>query len=159
MATYFDRSPHFRNLTLNINLLKEYNKGSQRNMKKPEITSRDKFYKVYSPLKFKLKPRDYVFIDLKFNILTPETIQPSLNLLPSFKSAGLHIENDDWLSNKTRDGTIQIHILNRSFTYTIKVKNQCITYIFLLGEKSNDTINTIYNLLLRNCVIIPLKRL
>ena len=117
-------------------------------MKKLEITSRDKFYKVYSPLKFKLKPRDDIFIDLKFDIQTPEPIQPWLNLLPSFKSTALHIENDGWLSNKTRDGTIQLHILNRSFTYTITVKkNQCIAYIFLLGEKPNDTINTIYNLL------------
>ena len=148
MATYFNRSPHFRNLTVNINLLKEYNEGSERNMKKPEITSRDKFYKVYSPLKFKLKPRDDIFIDLKFDIQMPEPIQPWLNLLPSFKSTGLHIENDGWLSNKTRDGTIQLHILNRSFTYTITVKkNQCIAYTFLLGEKPNDTINTIYNLL------------
>ena len=148
MATYFNRSPHFRNLTVNINLLKEYNEGSERNMKKPEITSRDKFYKVYSPLKFKLKPRDDIFIDLKFDIQMPEPIQPWLNLLPSFKSTRLHIENDGWLSNKTIDGTIQLHILNRSFTYTITVKkNQCIAYIFLLGEKPNDTINTIYNLL------------
>ena len=148
MATYFNRSPHFRNLTVNINLLKEYNEGAERNMKKPEITSRDKFYKVYSPLKFKLKPRDDIFIDLKFDIQMPEPIQPWLNLLPSFKSTRLHIENDGWLSNKTIDGTIQLHILNRSFTYTITVKkNQCIAYIFLLGEKPNDTINTIYNLL------------
>ena len=117
-------------------------------MKKLEITSRDKFYKVYSPLKFKLKPRDDIFIDLKFDIQTPEKIQSWLNLLPLFKSAGLHIENDNWLSNKTRDSKIQLHILNRSFTYTIKVKkNQCIAYIFLLREKPNDKINTIYNLL------------
>ena len=117
-------------------------------MKKPEITSRGKFYKVYLPLKFKLKPRDDIFIDLKFDIQRPETIQPWLNLLPSFKSTGLHIENDHWLSNKTRYGTIQLHILNRSFTYTVKVrKNQCISYIFLLGEKPNGTSNTIYNLL------------
>ena len=58
------------------------------------------------------------------------------------------MENDGCLSNKTRDGTIQLHILNRSFTYTITVKkNQCIAYIFLLGEKPNETVNTIYNLL------------
>ena len=132
MATYFNRSSHFRNLTVNINLLREYNEGSQRNMKTPEITLTDKFYKVYSSLKFKLKPRDRIFIDLKFNIQTPETIQPWLNLLPSFKAAGLHIKNDDWLSKKTRDSTIQPDILNRSFTYTTKVKkNQCIAYIFL----------------------------
>ena len=45
MATYFNRLPHFRNLTVNINLLREYNEGLQRNMKKPEITSKEKFTK------------------------------------------------------------------------------------------------------------------
>ena len=93
MATYFNRSPHFRKLTVNINLFKEYNEGSQRNMKKPEIISRGRFYKVYSSLNFKLKPRDDIFIDVKFDIQTPEAIQPWLNLLPSFKLAGLHIKN------------------------------------------------------------------
>ena len=43
---------------------------------------------------------------------------------------------------------IQLHILNRNFNYTIDVKkNQCIGYIFLLGERATDKINTKYNLL------------
>ena len=61
---------------------------------------------------------------------------------------GLHIENDDWASNITKDNTIELHILSRSFNYTICVKkNQCIGFIFLLGEKYNDIIDTKYNLL------------
>ena len=48
---------------------------------------------------------------------------------------GMHIENDDWISNKTKDNTIQLHLLNKSFTYTLKVKkHQFFAYIFLLGE-------------------------
>ena len=61
---------------------------------------------------------------------------------------GLHVENDDWASNITKDNTIELHIPNRSFNYKIWVKkNQCIGFIFLLGEKYNNIINTKYNLL------------
>ena len=61
---------------------------------------------------------------------------------------GLHIENEDWVSNKTKDNTIQLQILNRSFNYTINIKkNQCIGFIFLLGEKATDSINTKYDLI------------
>ena len=60
---------------------------------------------------------------------------------------GLHIENDDWTENKTKGNTIQLHILNRSFTYTIDIKKpQCIGFIFLLGERITDSITTKYNL-------------
>ena len=41
------------------------------------------------------------------------------------KNKALHIENDDWAENKTKDNTIQLHILNRSFTYTIDTKKIC----------------------------------
>ena len=111
------------------------------------MTENDKFYKVYSPEKFKLRPREDIYLDLKFNIQTPETIEPWLNLLPSLKGIGLHIENEDLASNKTKDNTIQLHILNRSFNYTVNIKkNQCIGFIFLLGKKYTDIINRKYNL-------------
>ena len=71
-----------------------------------------------------------------------------MNLLPSLKSLGLHIENEDWATNKTKDNTIQLHILNRSFNYTARIKKkQCIGFIFLLGERSTDPIYTKYNIL------------
>ena len=133
MATYF------RHLTVNFNL--------HTGVKQPDMTSKDRFYKVYSPLKFKLRPRDDIYLDLRFDIQTPETLEPWLNLLPSLKGIGLHTENNDWAKNKTKGSTIQLHILNRSFTRTIDIKkDQCIGFIYLLGQQVTDSITTKYNL-------------
>ena len=74
------------------------------------------------------------------------TLEPYINLLPSLKGLGLKIEGNDWLSNETKNDTIQLHILNRSFTRTFEIrKNQVIAFMFLLGQKSTDIINTKYN--------------
>ena len=134
----FNMESYFRRLIVNFNLYT--------GVKQPDMTSRDRFYKICLPQKFKLRPRDDIHLHLKFDIQTPETIQPWLNLLPSLKKMGLHIENNDWADNKTNDNTIQLHILNRRFTYTASVKKgQCIGFIFLLGERVNDSIITKYN--------------
>ena len=131
---------YFENLTINFN--------SYVGIKNPDMTDKTKFYKVYSPKKFKLRPRDDIDLDLKFNIQTPDRIELWLNLLPSLKTIGFHIENDDWKNNLTKDKTVQLHTLNRNFTYTIKTKkNQCIGFIFLLGERYNDIFTTKYNLI------------
>ena len=130
---------YFRQLTVNFNL--------HIGVKQPDVTSKDRFYKIYSPLKFKLRSRDDIYLDLKFNIERPEKLDLWLNLLPSLKGMGLHIEDNDWAENKTKDNTIQLHILNRSFTYTIDIKKpQCIGFIFLFGERITDPITTKYNL-------------
>ena len=131
---------YFNHLTVKFN--------SYVGIKQPDITNKDTFYNIFSPKKFKLRPREDIYLNLKFNIQTPETIDPWLNLIPSLKTIGLHIENEDWASNKTKDNTIQLDILNRSFNFTINIKkNQCIGFIFLSGEKPNDTITTLCNLL------------
>ena len=95
MTTYFE------NLTINFN--------SYVGIKNPDMTDKTKFYKVYSQKKSKLRPRDDIYLDLKFNIQTPDRIEPWLNLLASLKNIGLHIENDDWKNNLTKDNTIQLH--------------------------------------------------
>ena len=131
---------HFENLTVNFN--------SYIGIKATGMRNQNKFYKIYSPEKFKLRPRDDIYLDLKFNIETPDKIKPWLNLLPSLKGIGLHIENDDWQDKLTKGNTIQLHLLNKSFTYTIDIKeNQCIGFIFLLGERCNDLISTKYNVI------------
>ena len=94
------------------------------------MTSKDRFYKVYSPLKFKLRPRDDIYLDLRFDIQTPEKLEPWLNLLSSLKRIGLHIENDDWVENKTKDNIIQLHIPNRNFNHTIDVKKTNVLVLF-----------------------------
>ena len=117
MTTYFE------NLTVTFN--------SYVGIKNRDMTKPDKFYKIYSPKKFKLRPRGDIYLELEFNIQMPDRIEPWLNLLPSLKSTGLKIENDDWKDNLTKDNTIQLHILNTSFFYTIDIKkNQCIGFIF-----------------------------
>ena len=116
-------SVYYRHLTVNFN--------SYIGIKQPNMTDKDKFYKVYSPEKFKLRPRDDTYLDLKLDIQTPETIEAWLNLLPSLKGTELHIENEDWASNNTRNNTIELHILKKSFNYTTSIKkNQCIRFNF-----------------------------
>ena len=78
-------SVYYRLLTVTCN--------SYLGMKQPNMTNKVKFYKVYSPDKIKLRPRDDIYLDLKFDIHMPETIEAWLNLLPSLKGMGLHIEN------------------------------------------------------------------
>ena len=131
---------YFKNLTVNFN--------SYVGIKQPDMTTKDSFYKFYSPEKFKLRPREDIYLNLKLDIQTSDTVQPWLNLLPSLKGIGAHIVNEDWTSNKTKDKMIELHILNRNFNYTIDVKkNHCIGYIFLLGERATNKINTKFNLL------------
>ena len=60
MATYFNRSTYFNYLTVNFN--------SHIRTKQPDMRDKDRFYKVYSPQKIKLRPRDDIYLDLKFDI-------------------------------------------------------------------------------------------
>ena len=138
---------YFRNLTVTFN--------SYTGIKKPDMTGKEKFYKIYSPKKFKLRPRDDIYLDLKFNIKTSKELQPWISLLPSLKGFCLAIENEDWAYNITKENTLQLHLLNKSFTYTIYVsKKQCIAFIFLLGEFNTDIIATKYILKNYICLII-----
>ena len=114
-------------------------------IKQPNMTEKEKFFEVYSPEKFKLARRQDIYLDLKFDITAPPGIEPWLNLLLSLKGLGLKIENEDWISNKTKDNTIMLHILNRSFYHTASIKKgKGIGFIFLLGERVNDVIITKY---------------
>ena len=131
--TYFNKPTNFNLVNVTINSIVG---SKQQEMHKP-----NRFYKIYPSEKFKLRPRDDIYLDSKFKIETPIQIEPWINLLLSLKDRGLKIEIQDM----KKDDTIQLHILNRSFTYTTNIKkNQCIGYIFLLGEKYNDTITTKY---------------
>ena len=121
---------------------------SHTDIKQLNMIEKEKFYKVYSPEKFNLAPRQDIYLDLKFDITTPPGKEPWLNLLQSLKGLGLKIENEDWISNKTKDNTIMLHILNRSFYHTASIrKGKCIGFIFLLGERVNDVITAKYTTL------------
>ena len=60
-----------------------------------------------------------------------------MSLLPFIKGLGLRIENEDWIYNRTKNNTIQLHLFNQSFNYIFDVKkSQWFALIFLLGEFS-----------------------
>ena len=40
------------------------------------MADKEKFYKIYSLMKFKLEPRGDIYLDLKFNVTTPPGIEP-----------------------------------------------------------------------------------
>ena len=60
-------SVYCRHLTVKFN--------SYVGIKQANMTDKDRFYKVYSPDKFKLRSRDDICLDLKFDIQTPETTE------------------------------------------------------------------------------------
>ena len=92
-----------------------------------------------------LRPRDDIYLDLNIKINAPAHSEAWINLLPWLKERGFKMEEHNWSANTLKDDTIQIHILNRSFTYTTHIKkSQIIAYMFLLGEKATDKITTKY---------------
>ena len=99
-------------------------------IKQPEMEEKGHFYKIYSTEKIKLRPRDDYHLDLKFNIETPKELSPWINILPSLKELGLSIEDHDWKDNKRKQNTIQLHLLNKSFIYTVKLQENNVLVIF-----------------------------
>ena len=80
-------------------------------------------------------------MDLKFNIATSKELDPWISLLPTLKATGLAILD----KRETPKKTIELHLQNQSYYYTVKVKKeQCIAFSFLLGELNTDIIKTEY---------------
>ena len=121
-------------------------------IKQPDLSNSENFYTIYSPKNFTLKPRDVIVLDLKFNIATSKELNPWISLLPTLKTVGLAMLD----KRETPKKTIELHLQNQSYYYTIKVKKeQCIAFIFLLGELNTDIIKTEYNYLKYMIVFFP----
>ena len=115
-------------------------------MKRPKLSGDGSFYIIYSPEKLKLRPRDSTLLNLRLKLNLPAKIEAMVGLLPSFVSRKLSIENSNWISNKRKDETIQLDILNKHFYDLTKIKkNQEIAYIFLINQKSHDKLVTVYS--------------
>ena len=105
--------------------------ASYADVKRPELDDEKAFYCIYSPESFVLRSRDDIYFDLKIKINAPKQLEAWINLLPSLKERGFKIEDYNWTSNKLKDDTIQLHILNRNFTKTTHIKkDQEIAYVF-----------------------------
>ena len=88
---------------------------------------------------------DDILLDLKIKVNAPESLQAWINLLPCLKEAAFAVEDHNWNTNKLKNETIQLNILNKNVynTYTLK-KDQELGYMFLLGQRFNEKINTKY---------------
>ena len=124
-----------RNLLIKIESCSKY--------KSPDLFNSEDFYTVYSPKKFKLKPREDIILNLKFNIICPKEIDPWISLLQTLKCHGLAV-----LSKTVNPkGQIELHLQNQSYRYTIAVKKeQTLAFIFLLGQTPRDLIKSEYNI-------------
>ena len=58
---------------------------SYADVKRPESDDKKDFYHIYSPESFVLRPRDDIYLDLKFKFNIPEQLEPWINLLPCLK--------------------------------------------------------------------------
>ena len=92
-------------------------------IKHPDKTDKTDFYKIYSPETFKLEPRKDIYLDLKFQInISSKAVEPWINLLPSLKGFRLYLEDLDWCSNRSKNSTIILNLINKSFTRTFEIK-------------------------------------
>lgn len=117
--------------------------GASEDVKRSVLNKNNSFYIIYSPEKFKLRPRDNILLDLKIKVDVSKSLEAWINLLPCLKESGQAIEDHNWTANKLKDETIQLNILNKNFYNMITIKqNQEIGYMFLLGQKFNEKVIT-----------------
>ena len=113
----------------------------EKKIKLPEQVSNEDFYMVFSTKSFMLKPGEDKILDLKFKITTSKELDPWISLVPTLKCCGLSLISR-YVNAK---GTIEIHLKNSSECYEVEVrKSQILGFIYLLGEKATDQIDTKY---------------
>ena len=79
MATYFKTT--------------EIEIGNYECVKRPELNKSKSFYIIYSPEKFKLRPRDNILLDLKIKVNAPESLEACINLSSCLKEVGFAVED------------------------------------------------------------------
>ena len=132
-------------LTIKINQVQH-----GKNFAKP-ILHKKAFYKVFSPIAFKLKPMESITIDLKINIIWAEALKPKdFDLFPSLKQFGLSLEQTNWkevsatLTEFTpQTKSIIITILNKNCSNSFNIKKNNLLLYFLLPY-TNKQIKTEY---------------
>ena len=87
-------------------------------VKKPKLSSDERFYIIYSPEKIKLRPWDSAMLNLRLKVNLPNEVEAMIGTLPSFAIRKLSIENSNWISIKRKYKIIQLDILNWHFCNT-----------------------------------------
>ena len=62
--------------------------GASEDVKRPVLNKSNSFYIIYSPEKFKLRPRDNILLDLKIKVDVSKSLEAWINLLPCLKESG-----------------------------------------------------------------------
>ena len=62
--------------------------GASEDVKRPVLNKNNSFYIIYSPEKFKLRPRDNILLDLKIKVDVSKSLEAWINLLPCLKESG-----------------------------------------------------------------------
>ena len=101
------------------------------------------FYKVFSPMQFKLKPMESITLDLKFNIKSPGLPIADIDLFPTLKQFGLSLEETNWKTAAQTSETIKVCILNKNYSNAFKIKKGQLL-IYLLLPYTNKKIKTEY---------------
>ena len=101
-------------------------------LKQPWLNDDGSFYIIYLPEKVKLRPRESIMLDLELKINLPEGLEQTMKLLPCYTRNCLSLENLEWLSNKAKEDTIQLDILNKDFYNMVNIqkKSSAIKYFF-----------------------------
>ena len=66
----------------------EIKTGASEDVKRPVLNKNNSFYIIYSPEKFKLRPRDNILLDLKIKVDVSKSLEAWINLLPCLKESG-----------------------------------------------------------------------
>ena len=118
-------------------------------VKQPDLTSKEDCLLMYSPKDILLKPREDMYLDLKRNVEFDERSMEKFdlwfNVLCKYKQLGLFVEGNDWVNNITKNNTIQLHLLNKSHYYDVKIKKDSLfARLFILGKTPNNRFETQY---------------
>ena len=101
--------------------------------KPPHLSPNKKFYVIYSPMKFKLRPCESIMLNLQLKIKLLDGVQGFIGLLPSLILQSLTIENSKRVTSQIHYELIKSDLMNRNFNNTIKIKkNQEIAGLILL---------------------------
>ena len=90
--------------------------------KPPQLSADEKFYIIYSPVKFKLRPCESIMLNLQRKIKLRDAVQGIIELLSSLILQKLTIENCKRVTPETQSELIKLDLLNRNFNDTIKIK-------------------------------------
>ena len=95
-------TPYFNQLKITI--------VSYEGVRQPDKNPDGVFYRIYSPESFMLRPREDKYLHLKIKIDAPPQLKAWINLLPTLKERGFHIEEHNFTTNRLKNGCIQVHI-------------------------------------------------